>query len=397
MKKIINVYEVKNEGKLIIDQQQFHDEFELDYYIEQILYTAHVYEAITLKNFYAIPKALVKSLTPQYTRGCEIIIDTEAKNIRKSFKNKFPQKAYAYRWIDIDYSALPKSLAEHVFEYNGKPTKMLDALQSLKTLAYLPGEIWDAMDNWSQLQVQKVKSKNKIINYMPAEEWYKNMFKECVKHKMWLHSPNKKTMYEGFAEIDFEKQLQSLAMSKDEEITQKEYAFLQKYAPAYGVDIPKFTYKVNSRKTEHGYTTEPVRCCTPMTDSDIAQCIFDYRATQNLPGFVRKGLWQRSTDCPKLIKEAYERLTYYMQLGDDFLMPGWHRCPTCGEIYYEENGCENCGSIEPIQMLSAENLFYSNAMAFEDMESTTQHYRELMNALDTDADPEDLILDQYIN
>jgi hypothetical protein len=58
-------------------------------------------------------------------------------------------------------------------------------------------------------------------------------------------------------------------------------------------------------------------------------------------------------------------------------MPGWRRCPECHELYREHEGCE-CGACPPIHLISADNLFYSNAEAYEDKDGTDSYYQELL-------------------
>jgi hypothetical protein len=361
------------------------DEFEENMYLNYTVKNNITYKEIILKNFFKFNKNIIRKITPQYTRGAEIHIINEKRGLDVIFKNPNPKTAMYYSWQNIDYNALPKTLATFKYKVNNVETTVLDELKKLKTLSYLPHELWEAMDVYSQLQIKKCKEYNGVTNYTHIENFYKDMFKTCRKHNVWMDSPNEKTFYEGMAELEFEKIIKSLTIPVEDEITEEDLIFLKKYAPAYGVDIPKFNYKINSRETKHGYTQEPQACYTPMTDSDVAKAIYDYR-NDNLPANVRKGLWQKSIDCPKYIKEAYERLKFYMELGDEFLMPGYHRCPQCGEIYHESRGCENCGGVEALEFLNAENLFYSNASAFEDMNATTDFYKEVMNALETDED-----------
>ena len=61
-------------------------------------------------------------------------------------------------------------------------------------------------------------------------------------------------------------------------------------------------------------------------------------------------------------------------MPDDGLMPEYHRCPICGKIYHEVDGCP--GHIDPIIQIRADNLFYGIESTFEDYESTSSAYEE---------------------
>lgn len=202
--------------------------------------------------------------------------------------------------------------------------------------------------------------------------------KDGLNNNFKVFSPNRKTFFEATAELAFDKDCSMYRLKQGlRNLDAYEIQFLRTYAPAYGVEIPTFKWRINSRKTEHGYTEEPEVCLASMTSNDWATVSYDQRRENNLPYFVRQNLTVHECENNKLLRDAYFQLTWIMKhLKDEGLMPGWKRCPKCHEIYREHEGCE-CGACPPIEFINADNLFYSNAEAYEDIESTANYYQEL--------------------
>ena len=376
MKRIVKCTKVQPKGAITLDRNstifQFMEGFEI--YQDYFPYNK-IYENIYIKNFTTIPAELLSYLTNQYLHGAEIVFETPIKHFSKSYKLPKCKGFYSYTWEPFNLSnPIPKSLANFILTYEGKQMSYLDAIKTLKNTKYIPNDIWNALDTYSQMRIEKCKEYNKG-NYSLAEIWYKQLMKDCNKCDMKMYSPNKKTYYEAMAEEKFECETEHLKYGY-EPLTPDEIVFLKKYAPAYGVEIPMFTYRINSRKTEHGYTEEPERI-RGMSNSDWDRVIYDPRKENNLPKNIRKGLVAQSYENGKLLKEAYDYLMYIIiNLKDEGLMPGWKRCPVCGDIYRETEGCE-CGECPPIKYVMADNLFYGTASGYEDYDDTKDIYGDI--------------------
>ena len=376
MKRIVKCTKVQPKGAITLDRNntifQFMEGFEI--YQDYFPYNK-IYENIYIKNFTTIPAELLSYLTNQYLHGAEIVFETPIKHFSKSYKLPKCKGFYSYTWEPFNLSnPIPKSLANFVLTYEGKQMSYLDAIKTLKNTKYIPNEIWNALDTYSQARIEKCKEYNKG-NYSLAEIWYKQLMKDCNKCDMKMYSPNKKTYYEAIAEDKFECELETLKEGL-RPLSADEIVFLKKYAPAYGVEIPMFTYRINSRKTEHGYTEEPERI-RGMSNTDWDRVIYDPRKENNLPKNVRKGLVAQSFENSKLLRDAYFNLIYIMKhLKDEGLMPGWKRCPKCHEIYRESEGCE-CGECPPIKYVMADNLFYGTASGYEDYDDTKDIYDDI--------------------
>ena len=377
-KKFVKFEKLNNEGVVYLDAYApIFQEKDLEEVLPQYLPWNKLFKDVYIKNFHSLSKALLERLTLQYLHGAVIHISNQKANFAKDYKCIVPKPLFSYSFEPLNWTKLPKSIADYKVTYNNKEQTIKSVLEK-NTSFLIPNIVWTTVDTIAKKRIADCKEHNKG-RYDLAELWYKELFFDYHAIGRKVFSPNEKTFYECMAEIAFAKQVK--ACSENVTISEEELAVLQKYAAAYGVDIPKFNYRINSRKTAHGYTQEPERVYMAMTDSEVAVAVYDYR-NDNLPANVRKGLWHRSVECPKLVKEAYDRLKFYMNLGDEFLMPGYHRCPQCGEIYHEARGCENCGGVEALEFLSAENLFYSNASAFEDMDATTETYRGMIDSLE---------------
>ena len=366
MAKLFPIFtKVNAVGEIYLDRYApAFQENDVEEVIKQLLPYNRLYEQVFMKNWNSVPAVLLERLTLQYLHGAEIIFELPKANYLKTFKYAQGRpEIYKYEFKPLDWTRLPKTVAYHKVTVDGKEKSIIEVLSSLKN-GYIPNPVWVAVDKIAQTRIEQCQAFNRGY-YPAAERWYKRLMYDYMQMGRKVFSPNKKTYYEVIAEVDFARNLKSIQIPVEDQITEDQLLWLQHYAPAYGVEIPKFTYRVNSRKTDHGWTEEPEVCFTPMTDSEIQTCLYDYR-NDNLPANVRKGLWKRSVDCPKYIKDAYDTLKYLMQFGTEFLMPDWHICPICGDVYHEERGCDNCGKDKDVEFLSADNQFYSNALAYED-------------------------------
>lgn len=385
MKNIVKFQSIQPTGIITIDTySNAFQELELHELLEMCLPYTKLFEKIIIKNFTTIPTELLERLTNQYLHGAEIVVETPRRNFNRSYKVFKAKPFYAYKWTPLDLSApIPKSLANFQFVYNGKLTTYLEAIKTLHSTRYLPNEIWNALDEYSRQQIDKCREFNRG-DYSFAEEWYKNLMKDCFNANIKVFSPNKKTYFEAMAEIDFEKSFEYLEKGQ-RALTDSELEFLAKFAPAYGVEVPEFMWRVNSRKTDHGYTEEPERVYCGMSNSDWNKVIYDARNI-NLPNNVRQNLTTRSYTNDKLLRDAYFQLTWLIKnLKDEALMSNWKRCPECHQLYKESEGCE-CGACPPIDFVEANNLFYGDGGEYEDYESTKTYYEELLGDYEEDMD-----------
>jgi hypothetical protein len=378
MKQIVKFQIVKPQGRVTIDANNPELAYiKLEDMIEQLLPFTRLFKHITIKNFTRIPEALVNRLTNQYLHGASIQFCTPNRQFDKTYTLRNARPFYSYSWQPLDLSKpVPKSLANFVFDYNGKSTTYLDAIKTLSSTRYLPNEIWVALDKYSQQQIAKCREYNQG-DYGYAEEWYKDLMKDCIHSSIKVFSPNEKTYYEVMAEIDFEKDCADIQKDTGfKPLTQSELAYLRKYAPMYGVEVPQFMWRINTRKTNHGYTQEPERVFGGMSNSDWERVLYDSRNT-NLPKNIRHGLNVKYCDNDKLLYDAYQQLKWIIDnLHDDGLMPGYNRCPVCGEIYRDSQGCE-CGACQPIHLVQADNMLYGISSTYEDYESTIDSYDRL--------------------
>lgn len=394
MKNIVKFTSIKPQGRVTIDAYNPDFQFGFDSILEQLLPYTRLFEYITIKNFTTIPEVLLNRLTNQYLHGAQIEFITPSKSFNKVYEIKVSKPFYSYKWEPLDLSKpIPKSLAQFQFEYKGKLTTYLDAIKTLTSNKYLPNEIWVALDTYSKQQIDKCREYNKG-EYSFAEEWFKELMKDCMSHNVKMFSPNKKTYYEAIAELNFDKECESARLTNGlRPLSDEELLFLKKYANAYGVEIPKFQWKVNSRKTEHGYTQEPERVFCGMSNTDWSKVIWDSRNANKgniLPKFVRQGLTIKEQDNDKFLRDAYFQLQWIIKnLKDSGLMPGYKRCPKCHEIYKESDGCE-CGYCKSIKFINADNLFYGITSTYEDYESTASAYED-NHSIQIEIDDEDTV------
>ena len=375
MKKIATVQKLHKEGVKIIDYYAFKD---CDGNIKAFLPYNKLYDKIILRGFPKLTKGLLNALVNQYLHGATIVVHTKYKQLYKEYtlKAHFAKDMYSYNFTDFDFKKpIPKRLAYQEIK-DDKYDTFIDLYKTLTSCKYLPKPLWDAIDIYSKELIRDCRKYNQGI-YWCAEEWLKQLYKDCRTHEVYVESPNLKTAPEAEAEMEFELKSKQMQLSaKEKPLRQDQIDFLYKYAKVYGVDIPQFSYRINSRKTKHGYTQEPEVVYNTMTDTDWNRVAFDERNKDNLPGFVRKGLVIQSYENQKLLKEAYKTLSYLIKtLGDEAFMPGWHRCPHCNAIYHEQEGCD-CGAIPPIEILQANNLFYSSTSEWEDYAATKNYDEE---------------------
>ena len=380
MKNIVRFQITKNQGNVTIDNYNpFVQENEWNDILDTLLPYTRLFEHITIKNFISIPEVLLNRLTNQYLHGARITFSTPSRHFEKEYQVPHSKPFYSYSWQPLDLSKpIPKSLATFEFDYNGKKTTYLDAIKTLKSTKYLPTEIWNALDAYSKQQIDKCREYNRG-DYSFAELWYKQLMKDCMSNNIRVYSPNAKTYFETIAEITFEKDCADMQLQKGlRPLNNRELIFLRQYAPAYGVEIPQFLFRINTRNTIHGYTEEPERVLSGMSNEDWSRVMFDPRNNNNLPHNVRQNLRVQAIENDKLLREAYFQLIWIIKnLKDDGLMPGYKRCPECHKIYREHEGCD-CGACKSIEFIQADNLFYGISSTYEDINSTREYYDELI-------------------
>lgn len=385
MKNIVRFQITKNQGNVTIDNYNpFVQENEWSDILNTLLPYTRLFEHIIIKNFISIPEELLNRLTNQYLHGAKITFSTPSRNFERTYEVPHSKPFYSYSWQPLDLSKpVPKSLATFEFNYNGKKTTYLDAIKTLKSTKYLPTDIWNALDVYSKQQIDKCREYNRG-DYSFAELWYKQLMKDCMSSNIRMYSPNAKTYFEAIAEITFEKDCAEMQLQKGlRPLNHSELLFLHKYARAYGVEVPQFLFRVNTRKTIHGYTEEPERVLSGMSSDDWNKVIYDPRNAQRnpdlvLPRNIRQNLMVQSTENDKLLREAYFQLKWIMKnLKDDGLMPDYKRCPVCHEIYREHDGCD-CGASQSVEFVSADNLLYGISSTYEDIDDTKDIYNELI-------------------
>ena len=409
MKHIIQIQTVANNGNVTIDGN---NPIFINNTMEQVLdkwlpYT-RLFENIFVKNFTYIPEMLLDRLTNQYLHGAKITIEVPKHHQKKmvcvkgfvepiakyntvepfskTYQVRVPRKFYSYKWTPLDFNHIPKKLASYPIEqtytdHTGKKVTVkstcLDEFKKLKSTKFLPNHLWTALDKYSQERIDKCKEYNKG-NYTFAEEWFKELTKDSMQHGFTVYSPCKKTYFESIAELDFEKTFEVLA-DGEKPLTPQEIDFLYRYAPAYGVDIPQFQFRYNTRLTDHGYTEEIERVYeNGCGETELNRMRYDPKNPNCLPSFARQNLAIKSYENDKLLRDAYNHLKYLIDtLGDTAFDIRYHRCPKCNDIFHEERGCD-CGYCPPIKEIPADRLFYGHSSEFEDLVATKGAYDELM-------------------
>lgn len=344
-----------------------------------------VFEEVIVTNFFKISKDLLRNLGLQYIKGAKITISTPAKKFLKTYelRRTAVKPFYIYKSITLDINELPRSIVEFK---NG-------ALYDQICRGYIN---FNDLNEYSQTRIEKCKKLNTLTDrdYRILEHFYKQLLKDCMSANITVFSPNQKTYYEAKAEMDFDAICAEHYNAKP--LTEEEHALLEKFGPAYGITVRPFYYRTASRKTRNGYTAEPQEVLRPINANDYAllfpgkhkvgadfeEDFFDKngklhtRTTQSLPYDVKQGYITKECHSNLNDREAFNSLMWFMKfMPDDGLMPEYHRCPTCGKIYHEVDGCP--GHVDPIIQIRADNLFYGIESTFEDYEATDSAYDSL--------------------
>ena len=402
MKNIIVLKSVENQGNVTIDgNNPIFLHMSMTEVLDKFIPYTRLFEQIIVKNFYSLDVELINRLTNQYLHGAKIRIEIPkhyakkkicvrnrvepvekyivAEPFTKTYQVQLPRKFYSYKWVPLDFKHLPKSLANYTYSMGNRKTTVLDELNKLTSM-YLPTHLWEAIDKYSQERIDKAKLYNQG-NYTLAEEWYKELMKDSINHKFFFKSPCQKTYFEAIAEIEFDKTRVQLE-NGEQPLTNQELNFLHTYAHCYGVDIPQFQFRYNTRNTDHGYTEEIERVYEKgLGETELNRLLYDPKNPNQLPSFARKNLAIKSYDNDKLLRDAYNHLKWLIDnLGDSAFDIRYHRCPVCNDIYHEEKGCF-CGHCPPIKEIPADKLFYGHSSAYEDMDATKDAYTDLMDML----------------
>lgn len=338
------------------------------------------HQEVIVKNFRRIPSELLFLLGNQYVRGAKITFDLPKVGFQKSYVNAKPYRQLAYSWVTLDVTKLPQSVAKYKYTYTSQrtgnqiSTTCLEQLQRLKSLNSLPNHLWQALDSYSAERLERFRRycENGKFYYEHAFDWYKELTKDTLKLDLEIYCDNPKVYIESKAESRFENQCKANTLKEGlRTLTPEELEFLHKFAPAYGIEIPKFRWRTNTHDYgKHGYTAEPEVVSASTLYDSRQNYDRDAKKRPNLPKDVRYGLRVKESDNDKLLRDAYTQLLWVIKhLKDDGLVPGYKRCPVCHEIYREHEGCE-CGACPGIELIPADNLFYSNAESYEDWDST---------------------------
>ena len=401
MKNIIVLSAVENQGNVTIDgNNPIFGDMSMTEVLDKYIPHTRMFENIYIKNFYYFDQEFISRLTNQYLHGAKITIEVPrhkqkkmvcvkgfvepvakyivAEPFTKTYQVCVPRKFYSYKWVPLDFKRLPKSLANYTYTMGNRKTTVLDEINKLKSM-YIPTHLWQAIDKYSQERIDKCKLYNQG-NYTLAEEWFKELMRDSLENNFTMYSPCQKTYFETIAEIEFDKSKVYLE-DGEQPLTNQELNFLQTYAKCYGVDIPQFQFRYNTRNTDHGYTEEIERVYEKgCGETELNRMLYDPKNPNQLPSFARKNLAIKSYDNDKLLRDAYNHLKWLIDnMGDSAFDIRYHRCPVCNDIYHEEQGCF-CGHCPPIKEIPADKLFYGHSSAYEDMDATRDSYLELMQA-----------------
>lgn len=291
---------------------------------------------ITVKGRY-LTEILIKTITPAYLRGTQIIVNGIKFPVCKSN----PQ--YFYQWQDRVPSSLPEHLKQAYYSYK------------------LRGELYQELVTWNQSRIAKATEASKF-RWSLAEQFYKDLFKQLSSTGIRVLSPNKKTFYEATAELDVEAYLQPQeALSKEE----SDFLFradINNYIRAFGLQDTTFQIGVHHRTTPHGTTEEP--CIISAYDIEMAVTAqsFNHKDGREVEGYINDDgfevkSWNSASSSLVVShqreRENIETLKFFLSLDrptqEEFLMPGWHFCPVCGRLYNELDGCED--HVEPIDFV----------------------------------------------
>ena len=362
-KKIISIKKCEYIKELTLDYKaSYHMQIPFEVYAKECIDNSIAYKTIVVKNCDTVGSTLTSLLTPHYLAGTTIEID----GVR--FINPCPKTRYQYNWVDFNRFAIPKSLANRKVGQ----TTFLEEISKVRG-NFIPNNLWTAIDDYSKERIAKCKEHN-TFDFSRAENWYKELM-GCGAFK--FYSPNTKTRYEFEAEQEFANSLEQLPDGL-RPLDESEKAFLRTYAPAYGIELQTFDWRINTRKTKHGYTQEPERIYKALSQADAERAYVDPRNKDKgvyIPKFCRDGLKIKSNENEKLLRDAYLSLMWMLRQKDDsLLMPGYRRCPICHKIYRETDGCD--GHIAPIEFINADNLLYGISSTYEDYDSTKSAYGE---------------------
>ena len=222
---------------------------------------------------------------------------------------------------------------------------------------YIPNACWQEIDKYSKERIEACKEYNET-DYEIAKIWYRELIK-CPAFK--TYASNSKALLEADAEVDFEKSRELLEKGL-RPLNEEELRYLEKYAAAYGVQIRTLDYRYDYRKTPYGYTQEPRRIYTAISENEYERTVFDARNNKKnrvdrVPYRILQAYRVKSERNEKLLREAYFELMWIKKhLKDEGLVTGYKRCPICHEIYHENAGCE--GHVPPIEQIQTDNLFY---------------------------------------
>lgn len=359
MKQIINITKAKPDKPIILDtycanamQQQYNA------YCKDNLHLTQSYEYISLKHIKALGSDVLSLITPFYLSGIKIII-----NETNIFQMKHKKERFIYQWVEFNKQHITKSLAE--FPVAG--STFLQEISKTKG-NYIPPTLWAAMDDYSKARIKKCQEYNKrLFDYSFAEQFYKDLSRT---KGFKTFSPNQKTYYEVLAEDSFFKSVPNLEPG-EKPLTDKERNFLQTYAKPYDIEVQLFNYRDNYRKTKDGYTIEPERILAQISESEVSRGYYDsvHPGNNTLPRATRQGYQVKSYENEKLLRDSYTHLMWILaqENPDQFLATGWARCPICGELYREFEGCE--GHVLPIEQIRADNLLYGISGSYDDYDT----------------------------
>lgn len=291
-----------------------------------------------------LTEILIKTITPAYLRGSKITVN----GVEFPTCQRNPQ--YFYQWQEKVPSTLPAHLKE--------------AYKSFK----LRGSLYQELVEWNQSRIARATEASKFKWHL-AEDFYKQLYKALTPSNIRVQSPNKKTFYEAVAELDIENILKPQASLTDEEQLYLTNASVNNYIRAFGLQDTSVVIGTHHRTTPHGTTDEPILISSYDIEASITASSFRKKDDRELEGYIDDNgfevkQWNSSSsavvDCPYKHRENIETLKWFLSqprdIQKEFLMPGWHFCPMCGELYHENEGCydrtfEDICHIPPIEFV----------------------------------------------
>lgn len=279
---------------------------------------------IEVKGRY-LTEILIKTITPAYLRGTKITVN----GIEFPICSRNPQ--YFYQWQDRVPSSLPEHLKNAYRNYN------------------LREALYQELVEWNQSRIARATEASKFKWFL-AEDFYKQLFKSLPNIKVL--SPNKKTFYEAMAELDIESILRPQSALTDEEQSYLNFAEVNNYIRAFGLQNTSVMLGTHHRTTPHGTTDEPILISAYDIQQAVTASSFNRKDGRELEGYVDDDgfevkSWNSSHSAivtlPAKQRENIETLKWFLSQPKDiqteFLMPGWHFCPECGRLYHENEGC----------------------------------------------------------